>query len=180
MREQVCDVLSAERYANKLNLRQTPSRQEFVSRANELSPSNLAVDEVWDDELIDRPVRRGQLVEGAAEAWGAFTSNATREALAESPGLNSLLRHVEVKRQRALGFEAGVGKTQKLYLNRHRVAIAFLNCCAKTGDLRFLNAALKLCDWSEKKHRRMKPCACSAKWLHALAMQESMMGEMFG
>ena len=66
-----------------------------------------------------------------------------------------LLRHVETRRHESLQhFSPALDKTAACQ-ERHAVTRLFLQIARNRGDLRFLNAALKLNDWALPAHRRL-------------------------
>ncbi len=69
--------------------------------------------------------------------------------------LERLLRHVETRRQESLQQFSPTLDKEAAWNERHAVTRLFLQVARERGDLRFLNAALKLNDWAFKFHRRM-------------------------
>lgn len=133
----------------------------------------------WFDALPDgRPVARGRLHPGAGRALLA--------RLEARPGarpgdlaahLESLLRHVETLRERALRADPPLS-AGAAWLERHDVAILFARAARRRRDLRLLNAALKLNDLAHRAHRRAAPGAAAARYLWALAEQERALLEL--
>ena len=66
--------------------------------------------------------------------------------------MERLLRHVEVRRKDSLQIHPG-GTHSEHALIRNDMALCFLTASHKWGDLRFLNAALKLNDWAFSSYR---------------------------
>jgi len=86
--------------------------------------------------------------------------------------MEALLRHVEVKRQKSLRkFQPPLTRPQQR-LECHAISILFSRYARQEGDLRFLNAALKMNEWFEQHDRKF---AYTLEWvrrLRALAEQE--------
>jgi hypothetical protein len=91
-----------------------------------------------------------------------------------------LLRHVEVKRQQALAQVSPEIPPQRLTMEKWDVAILFSRGSVRHGDLRFLNAALKMNDWSLKSHGRRPRLSVEqrARFLLSLTEQESAAGAL--
>ena len=58
------------------------------------------------------------------------------------------------------------------------MAILFSREARRSGDLRMLNAALKLNDWAFPTHRRLPPSPRLARFLLSLAEQERAVREL--
>lgn len=86
--------------------------------------------------------------------------------------LETLLRHVEVKRRQCLQLDPP-GAVEDFWLERHAVAILFCRAARAHGDWRLLNAALKLNDWAFPAQRRLPAGDRLARYLLALAEQET-------
>jgi hypothetical protein len=122
-------------------------------------------------EAPDACLERGRLVSGAA-VW--FES-----AVAEQPadvGVRSaaerLLRHVEVKRSNCLMSADQSLPIEQQCLDRYRCSVAFVRLSESTGDLRFLNAAMKINDWAIKSRQKLSAGQATAKLLLSVALQE--------
>jgi len=86
--------------------------------------------------------------------------------------MEALLRHVEVKRQKSLQkFQPPLTRPQQR-LERHAISILFSRYARQKGDLRFLNAALKMNEWFAKQDPRKTSMLEKACRLRALAEQE--------
>ncbi len=57
------------------------------------------------------------------------------------------------------------------------IAILFARAARRRGDLRFLNAALKINDWAYSPHRRIRPGPRRGRYLLSLAEQEMALAE---
>lgn len=91
--------------------------------------------------------------------------------------MERLLRHVEVKRQKALRKFAPDLSAEAQWLERCDVSILFSHYARRRKDLRFLNAALKMNEWYLKESQRGTD-AVQARLLLALAEQELSAGEL--
>ncbi len=85
--------------------------------------------------------------------------------------VESLLRHVEVKRQRALRKFTRELADEAQWLERCDVSILFSRFARRRHDLRFLNAAFKMNEWYLKEIRGASGVV-QARQLVALAEQE--------
>ena len=93
-----------------------------------------------------------------------------------------LMRHVEVRREFALSQSFLDLPAAQLLLERWDVAILFSRISARHRDLRFLNTAFKLNDWSLRRLSRRTGSLDAdhrARFLLSLAEQESAAGELF-
>jgi hypothetical protein len=70
--------------------------------------------------------------------------------------LEGLLRHVEVRRKACLSLRRAENPMDRWY-EVHDTAILFARTALRLGDLRYLNAAMKLNDWALRVHRRSVP-----------------------
>jgi hypothetical protein len=89
--------------------------------------------------------------------------------------LGALLRHVEIKRESALETDGVVRNSEPCWIERHGVAILFSRYARRTGDIRFLNGALKLNDWAYGSHRRFRASVRYCRFLLSVAEQEATM-----
>jgi len=102
--------------------------------------------------------------------------------------LDRLIRHLEVKREDALGFAVGSLPEDALpSLERLRFTLALLAASRFFGDARYLNTALKANDWTLGVLKAEKPSAVTPgrsvlllHYLASLALQERAMKEFFG
>ncbi len=116
---------------------------------------------------------REGLALGAAAALLAFLEHPSAEAAAFIEGsLESLLRHVETRRRAGLNIAPGAPGADP-WMEWLMVGILLARASRQRGDLRLLNAALKLNDWAYPVHRRMRPGPRLARFLLALAEQET-------
>ncbi len=139
--------------------------------------SEVGNTQLTDSKLL-RPIQKRRLLDGVVFSFlEALKRVSDSHQLENHPGLESLLRNVEVRRQRCL-VPAGDKTAKEVCLDKHRVALLFTTVSNRTGDCRFLNAALKLNDWAYPTHRRMRPCYCTATWLYSIALQEQLLFEL--
>ena len=87
------------------------------------------------------------------------------------------LRHIEVKRKAALQMRTP-STTNVTWMERHAVAIVFCRYTRDTGDVRYLNAALKLNDWAYPSHRKLSITSRLIRYLLALAEAEAAIREI--
>ena len=99
---------------------------------------------------------------GTSSVLLSFLSLAFPEGPCEIRGytaqvMERLLRHVEIRRKLALQFpEDNLHRTTSALLERIRFTLAMLKAARLCRDLRYLNAALKLNDWTYREVRMMK------------------------
>ncbi len=91
--------------------------------------------------------------------------------------MERLLRHVEVKRQKALRKFAPELSAEAQWLERCDVSVLFSHYARRRHDLRFLNAAFKMNEWYLKESRGESD-AVQARLLLALTEQEICAGEL--
>lgn len=116
-------------------------------------------------------LRRKQLEMGAGRRLERLAvENAADALLADET--ESLLRHVEIARRSSLEVSGQPRHSATAWIERHAVAIYFARQARRVGDLRLLNAALKLNDWAFARHRRRAEGEPLAWYLLALAEQE--------
>lgn len=81
--------------------------------------------------------------------------------------VETLLRHVELRRKRCLRLSHG-GSTAR-WFEKHDTAILLARGARKYNDLRYLNAAMKLIDWALPVHRRSVPTDLLARYVLAVS-----------
>ncbi len=91
-----------------------------------------------------------------------------------------LLRHVEVARENALARSTPEVSREQLALERWDVAILFARIAVRHDDLRFLNAAFKMNDWSLKRYPQLSKLGVElrARFVLSLAEQELAAGAL--
>jgi hypothetical protein len=92
--------------------------------------------------------------------------------------LERLLRHVEVKRDQCFSQVFPKFTLDNLWLEKDDIAILFCRHSRRSGDLRMLNAAMKLNDWAFPINRKQPPGIRLARYLLALAEQERCVQEL--
>lgn len=126
--------------------------------------------------LLGREIRGGSPAASGPEL---------RDYLRET--LDRLIRHVEVRREAALGFAPeSLPPEADSTLERLRFTLALLEGARVFADVRYLNTALKLDDWHLRVLRRDRGAASdprvASRFLHylvALSAQEEHMQEIF-
>jgi len=141
-------------------------------------PPALQEAEAWLRELRDgKAISRAGLAPGAGAALLALLerpSNEHAEFLDSS--LESLLRHVETRRRAGLRLDPAPPGVDA-WMEWLSVAILLARAARRRGDLRMLNATLKLNDWAFPVHRRMRAGPRLARYLLSLAEQETAISE---
>ncbi|MGD8848539.1 MAG: hypothetical protein PVI81_07730 [Anaerolineales bacterium] len=84
------------------------------------------------------------------------------------PMLETLLRHIELRRKRCLQLREGGTPTDR-WLELDNTAILMARAARIFNDLRYLNAALKLIDWALPVHRRSVPAELLSRYMLALS-----------
>lgn len=82
--------------------------------------------------------------------------------------LDLLLRHVEIRRQACIRLIESSDPLERWY-EIHDTAILFARSACQLGELRTLNAALKLNDWAMPVHRRSVPVELLVRYLLSLS-----------
>ena len=86
--------------------------------------------------------------------------------------MERLLKHVEVRRKNALKlFDPELSK-EEIWLERHAVSALFSIYARKVGDLRFLNASMKMNDWYFRRYENKPLDQEKAQYLLSLTEQE--------
>lgn len=127
---------------------------------------------------------RALLVQGRIfdkQSWQAGSVNKLLYLLEESDPsiqraihqtMEALLRHIEIKRQKSLRkFQPPLTRSQQR-LERHAISVLFSRYARQEGDLRFLNAALKMNEWFAQHDRVFASALERVRRLRALAEQE--------
>lgn len=182
--ESINDFLRAE--LRSLSDQESPDQAKAdVRRANTLlSGEQPACTPRWTTEeclqwrnslTLPSVLSKGVLARGTGAALYSLDCHGVERPFVDA-NLESLLRHVEVKRRQALQKISPAVEEDELWLERQDVAILFISATARRQDLRFLNAALKLNDWSYREYtKRRRNVSSKARFLLALAEQEGSM-----
>ena len=135
------------------------------------SPAALETNQPSMAEFVDLTVEncfaRGVLRPGCGR-YLDFISSAGTQA---DPLMEKILRHVEVKRQKALGRFATDLSIEAQWLERCDVSILFSRFARRRHDLRFLNTVFKMNEWYLKETHGVSETV-QARFLLALAEQE--------
>jgi hypothetical protein len=91
--------------------------------------------------------------------------------------MERLLRHVEVRRKDSLPTHP-THSDQDRQLIRHDIALCFVTAARRWDDVRFLNAALKLNDWSYRSYRGRAIMPSLSRYLLALTECELALREV--
>jgi len=131
----------------------------------------------WKLLLKDEKIARWK---GVRPGTGAFILAMFMDMAADDGELiewmEVLLRHVEVRRKAGLML-LPEGRMDQGFLERSQVAYLFSRAGMRWDDLRYLNAALKLNDWSFPHFRRAAVGSSTTWWyLLALAGAEEALG----
>lgn len=168
--------------------------EKYVARLNwiELKPGQT-VEKLTDTRLLTRAQEwRASLPAGNVLETGRFAAGAGASldvldelgsasdrifALAQA---ERLMRHVEVKRDRALSHSFPEVRPQFLTMEKCDVAILFARMAARHSDLRFLNTSFKLNDWSLRRFGRGANLSAEprARFLLSLTEQEFAVGAL--
>lgn len=138
--------------------------------APETNPPSAAE---FEDMNVENYFARGVLRPGCGRYLDALSRSGTQA----DAFLESLLRHVEVRRQNALGKFSQELPEETQWLERCDISILFSRFARRRRDLRFLNTAFKMNEWYLKETRGMSD-AVQARLLLALAEQERSAGEL--
>jgi len=124
----------------------------------------------WIEELENDRIARWKGVHAGTSAVVLAMYMDSRDSM--DKWLETLLRHVEVRRRQALG-RLPDGKPEGQLLERSQTAYLFSRVAVDRADMRYLNAALKLNDWSFQDVRRRSSCSETDWYLLALAGVEA-------
>lgn len=166
----VFEVIRADRLAREAGLAISSETPETEPRPEGPSEAQIGA---WVEGIEDAGgINPGRLTPGTGEILSAILSKEMdRHARFLTGCLESLLRHVEVRRKKSLGGIPSSSQSEN-WLERHSVAILFCEAASNRADLRFLNAAMKVNDWAYPYHRRLSPRPQVTRYVLALACQE--------
>ncbi|MBN2555536.1 MAG: hypothetical protein JXA97_06305 [Anaerolineales bacterium] len=132
----------------------------------------------WQLLLKDEKIARWR---GVRPGTGAFILAMFLDGAADDgefiEWMEVLLRHVEVRRKAGLML-LPEGRLDQGFLERSQVAYLFSRAGMRWNDLRFLNAALKLNDWSFPHFRRVAVDSSSWWYILSLAGAEAALGSV--
>jgi hypothetical protein len=122
-------------------------------------------------------IGRSGLMPGAGTALIALLEHPPEDRTYDLDAiLESLLRHVETRRKAGLRLSSAP-EGQDPWMEWLAIAILFARAARRRGDLRFLNAALKINDWAYPSHRRTRLGPRLARYLLSAAEQETALEE---
>ncbi|MDP2964975.1 MAG: hypothetical protein Q8N39_02920 [Pelolinea sp.] len=108
----------------------------------------------WVNCLEDgKVINKGIIVNGASVYLDMLDKNSRDLKVFTSDAMESLLKHVEVKRKKALNAFSQDLSAENMLLEGLAISILFSHAARRHTDLRFLNAALKMNDWYYPKLR---------------------------
>lgn len=182
--------LSVRAFADRARVRQCLLEAGLARDLPE--PAPLACEARFADD--DPAAWRAALRSGKALEQGVFArgAGAMLDALDEAGSeadrafagewIVRLARHVELQREACLTRATPACVDDDLAIERHAVATLFARAARRRGDLRLLNAALKLNDWAWPAYARggfdRFHAARVLAYLRALAEQEALMVEV--
>ncbi|MGV8025538.1 MAG: hypothetical protein AB2L18_03155 [Anaerolineaceae bacterium] len=141
-----------------------------------ISPEELAG---WCEEFEDGYViHKGFLKSRSAEMLLGMLESPSTESVFLAENMERLLRHVEVKREKALCQYSEPLSITKSWEERCTFVVLFCCYANQKKDWRFLNAALKLTGWLWKDYRRPFSNFPTLALLAALVEQEFTLREM--
>ena len=129
--------------------------------------------ENWREKLReDNPIRREGVAPGTmARLLALLLENGSQSDPDLRRVIEALLRHVELRRERALELTPA-SSWENQWAERHDAAILLARAASAYHDPRYLNAALKLNDRAWQKHRRFRLDQTHVLYLRALAEVE--------
>jgi hypothetical protein len=136
--------------------------------------SNPAGVTVEDDRLVSPVVHQGRIDHAVVEALMLMVDRHQSLNEFQSSQLETLLRHVEVRRQAGLIFRS-VRSEMERWGSVAQISVLFSRFAMRERDFRFLNAALKLNDWIYRHGRDSKR---NSGFLLALLEAEATLMEM--
>jgi folate-dependent phosphoribosylglycinamide formyltransferase PurN len=180
------DKVSAELLRAWLAARigQTNPRSPTLRLARQVAMEARVLEGVLDatgaaDDPMLRPLETppAKLIEARrlAPGGGRWLEQLAREGREVAPrraATEMLLRHVEVERTQSLQLASVPPSSVAAWIERHAVATHFARQARRDGDVRLLNAALKLNDWAYPRHRRGAESELEGWYALALAEQE--------
>jgi hypothetical protein len=159
-----------------VNLKKNPFNT--YSSKKQVSLSELMA---WEKELWDgKAIRIGVVKAGA----GFYLDQADlkekvfRDSFV-SDNLESLLKHIETRREHSLQNFDPVADTDSLWLERLNIVLLFARAARRKKDPRFLNAALKLNDLYFSNLKRKSTLPEMVRFLLALVEQELTFKELY-
>lgn len=150
--------------------------------ATDTSESALRAAREWLAAIPARGViEGGRFTAGVGKSLDALDAAGSAEEIRVAmEQVERLLRHVEVARENALARSTPELTREQLTLERWDVAILFARIAVRHDDLRFLNAAFKMNDWSLKRYPQLSKLGVElrARFVLSLAEQELAAGAL--
>ena len=135
----------------------------------------------WKRDLWDGKVIRAGLVKAGAGFYldqSVLKEKAFRDSFVLD-NLESLLKHVETKRERCLKNFEPMPDANRIWLERLNIDLLFARSACRRKDPRFLNAALKLNDWYFSFFQRKATLPEMVRFLLVLVEQELAFKELY-
>jgi hypothetical protein len=133
----------------------------------------------WQAALEDgRVIHKGILQFQSAGMLLDILESSHKKSTFLDENMGWLLRHVEVKREKALLQYSELVSTAKCWEERCTYVVLFSSYAYLKKDWRFINAALKLTEWLWKEYQRPFSNLSSLALLAALVEQEFALREM--
>ena len=165
-------------YDDLKRLREHLSILGWISDDSSLGPSELNSTEVlsiyamWKDKLHNAHVISKGIVEtGAGRNLDLLDHSCDLPEFVRAEAIR-LLRHVETRRFKALKVFSSDLDAVQIFQERAEISIFFSRYARRHGDLRYINAVLKLNEWLMSDFRKAKNIETRVKFLLSLAEQE--------
>jgi hypothetical protein len=130
-----------------------------------------------DSESSDPVLHKGSIAKDVVDSFLAASRDEGLTSAGQKVQMERLLRHIEVHRQGALQFDKILTEDER-WDAIHHVSLLCTLFARQEGDYRFLNAALKLNDWSYRHHRKKEYGVPLLGYLEALLEAEIALMEM--
>ena len=135
--------------------------------------------QIWRDSLVDgRVVHKGILVPFSAGMLLTMLISTDGTEPFFRDNATSLLRHVEVKRNKALMAYEGSLSSQQFWEERCTYSVLFSKIALIENDWRFANTALKLNEWLWQEYHHPFTQRAILPFLWALVQQEVTLQEL--
>jgi len=144
----------------------------------QISPSALLA---WKKGLWDgKVIRAGVVKAGAGFYLNQFVLKAkNNQGSFVLDNLESLLKHVETRREHCLEAFDSIVNENSIWLERLNIDLLFARIARRKKDPRFLNAALKLNDWYFSYFQRKATLPEMVRFLLVLTEQELAFKELY-
>jgi len=130
------------------------------------------------DSEGERPViKQGRIVSAEVEALLAKLGAESSTNSWQAAQMEALLRRVEIRRRGALQFELSLSAHERRIAIQN-MSLLFTRFALIQHDYRYLNAALKLNDWSFRDHRNLRLGSGQLGYLRAVLEAEAALLEM--